>query len=828
MSPPADSRRGYSISSKSHNSKSISTYFQPVKKHEEIVQKPRIQVADRLKSSNLKTSTSPFSPSRYTKPTGPFDLHKSRSTDSLTNDLATLEVNSQSKLPLRDLTTSKTVPTYVSSDSDDEDQVQTTRVLRKKLVRKAPVIHDFTESEEEHVEEEEEEKEEEQPSRPNKKRRRPNIILESSDDDDDVEDEAYIDSEEKRDREVEDKDINVNIKRIKSLFPHRSVDEIRETILRTGSAVEAARVFEGGSPSKGGPPSKKSKICLDADALQEIRDKLSQGRQEALILRFFNTASSKDLQDITGCKPHIADLIIEQLRPFSDIEELGKKLKETKGTSAKYLKACEEMMKGYTAVDGIIKEIENVGTKLKNTLDVWQGLTDSATPVVSDNEEDAPDEKAGIHMMHLDVNPTMDTSSPVYKDALEGYLYEQPNYVNKEMTLKDYQLLGVNWMLLLYRKGISGILADEMGLGKTAQVISFLGRLYEIGENGPHLIIVPSSTMENWLREIQRFCPKLTVGLYHGSVAERTEKRYELLEDREEYQIIVTTYNIATSNADDRAFLKKLRCRSMILDEGHMVKNCTSARYKNLMKIKTPFRLLLTGTPLQNNLQELVSLLMFIMPETFADYEEDVRSIFKIRINSASSNDKEQRGKETAAQVLSRERILRAKKMMTPFILRRKKEDVLKDLPKKVQLVECCPMTPNQKQLYTDIIVKSKKSLEEKEKATDEKKSAMDTQFESMSNIIIHLRKAADHPLLFRKIYNDDLCRKMTKDIMRDVKYWDCNEEYVYEDMCVMSDFELNNLCKDNKVNEIHMLRTEEGIDSNCIIDHFTISAKEQ
>ncbi|CAO3653157.1 unnamed protein product [Mucor hiemalis] len=475
------------------------------------------------------------------------------------------------------------------------------------------------------------------------------------------------------------------------------------------------------------------------------------------------------------------------------------------------------MMKGYTAVDGIIKEIENVGTKLKNTLDVWQGLTDSATPVVSDNEEDAPDEKAGIHMMHLDVNPTMDTSSPVYKDALEGYLYEQPNYVNKEMTLKDYQLLGVNWMLLLYRKGISGILADEMGLGKTAQVISFLGRLYEIGENGPHLIIVPSSTMENWLREIQRFCPKLTVGLYHGSVAERTEKRYELLEDRGEYQIIVTTYNIATSNADDRAFLKKLRCRSMILDEGHMVKNCTSARYKNLMKIKTPFRLLLTGTPLQNNLQELVSLLMFIMPETFADYEEDVRSIFKIRINSASSNDKEQRGKETAAQVLSRERILRAKKMMTPFILRRKKEDVLKDLPKKVQLVESCPMTPNQKQLYTDIIVKSKKSLEEKEKATDEKKSAMDTQFESMSNIIIHLRKAADHPLLFRKIYNDDLCRKMTKDIMRDVKYWDCNEEYVYEDMCVMSDFELNNLCKDNKTISQYQLKNNEWMDSGKI-----------
>lgn len=816
--PPADSRRGYSISSKPLGSKSISTYFQPVKKHEETLQKPRIQIADRLKSSNLKLSSSPFSPSRYTKPTGPFDLHKSRSTDSLTDDLATLKVNSQGRTPppLRDLTTPKTTPINVaSSDSEAEEEVITRRVLRKKLVRKAPVIYDLSDSEEEEHDKEDDEEDEEQPSTP-KKRRRANIILESSDDDD-VEDEAYVDLEEKRDKEVEDKNEMVNIERIQNIHPNRSVDEIREAILKTGGVVAATRYFADLETF----PSRK-KLRLNADTQQSVtREKLSALQQQALILRFFNTASSKDLQDNTGCKPHIADLIIEKLRPFANMEDLETKLRETKGASAKYISACEEMMKGYTAVDEIIKEIENVGKKLKNTLDIWQGLSDNApTPVVSDNDEDAPDEKAGIHMMHLDVNPAMDKSSPVYKDALEGYLYEQPEYVNKEMTLKDYQLLGVNWMLLLYRKGISGILADEMGLGKTAQVISFLGRLYEIGENGPHLIIVPSSTMENWLREIKRFCPKLTVGLYHGSVAERIEKRYELLEDREDYQVIVTTYNIATSNADDRAFLKKLKCRSMILDEGHMVKNCTSARYKNLMKIRAPFRLLLTGTPLQNNLQELVSLLMFIMPETFADYEEDVRSIFKIRVNSTSSNDKddpEKRGNETAVQVLSRERIKRAKKMMTPFVLRRKKEDVLKDLPKKIQIVESCPMTPNQKQLYSDIIVKSKKSLEEKENTANEKKSAMDAQFESMSNIIIHLRKAADHPLLFRKIYDDELCRKMTKEIMRDVKYWDCNEEYVYEDMCIMSDFELNNLCKENRTISQYQLKNNEWMDSGKI-----------
>lgn len=775
MSPPAPSKpTGYLVSSKN---RAISTFFTPARKPVEESSRPKIAIKSNLKSTNLPATV--FSPKNLGKSVGPFDL-SGGSTDRLSENLNNLQFNGSAK-PLRDLNTS-----LLDHDSDQDSESSSSRVLRKRKPRQAIV---FESSDEEEI-----------AAVPVKKTKRAKIMSDSESSDDD--DEAYIDQNEKINKAYDDESEQVNVERIQKIYPNKSVAEIREGIRVAGSAVQAISMFYKQDNSD--QPIRKKHHTED-DIMKINRDKLSNMQRDRLVLRFFNTASSKEIQDITGCKEATANVVIEQLRPFDNIDHLEEKLRATKGTSAKYINSCREMMDGYTAVDQIIEKIENMGGKLRNILNIWQGLavdtvpdSPSGTPGASNDDE--PDEKAGTHMMHLDINPTMDKSSPEYIDAIEGYLTKQPEYVNKEMTLKDYQILGVNWMLLLYRKNISGILADEMGLGKTAQVISFLGRLYEMGENGPHLVIVPSSTIENWLREFERFCPELTVRLYHGSIKEREEQRYELMEDKGEYQVVVTTYNIATSNADDRSFLKKLKCRSMILDEGHMIKNCTSARYKYLMKITVPFRLLLTGTPLQNNLQELVSLLIFIMPETFAAYEEEVRSIFKIRLNAPSKGDKSQAGKgtETAVQVLSRERIIRAKRMMTPFVLRRKKEDVLKDLPSKRQIVEICKMTPNQMQLYSDIILKSKKSLEQQ--VVTKKKSAMDSQFESMSNIIVHLRKAADHPLLFRKIYDDDLIRQMAKEIMRDVKYWDSNEEYIYEDMSIMSDFELNRLCKDNKV----------------------------
>ncbi|KAI8992022.1 SNF2 family N-terminal domain-containing protein [Mycotypha africana] len=562
---------------------------------------------------------------------------------------------------------------------------------------------------------------------------------------------------------------------------------------------------------------------MDEEELQEKqRQRLSEIQRERLVLRYFNTCTPKDLQEITGCKEDVAKLVVNELRPFPDLDDLEEKLKQTKGAGVRFINICREMMEGYTAVDEIIESIENLGTELRDIFSIWERLgshksiSNRASSPTDKDEDDQP----GMNMTSIDADVEKYKSNPKYKDALQGYLTAQPKCVNSEFTLKDYQILGINWMLLLYRKGISGILADEMGLGKTAQVITFLGRLYELGDYGPHLIVVPSSTIENWAREFERFVPTLEIRLYHGSQQSRAELRDELRYEnkQKEFQVILTTYQLASGHADDRNFLRKLRCRSMILDEGHMVKNCNSARYKSLMSIKAPFRLLLTGTPLQNNLQELVSLLTFIMPETFSNFEEELRSIFKIRKASAKEEStKSSTNAETSVQLLSKERISRAKRMMTPFVLRRKKEDVLKDLPKKHQLIEYCEMTPSQNTVYSEILLRNKANYEKTAEELEKDTKAKSSDFETMSNVVMHLRKAADHPLLFRNHYTDNLLRKMAKELKSDVKYWDSDEDLIYEDMTIMTDFELHNLCLEEKKIKRYMLQNEEWMDSGKV-----------
>lgn len=233
-----------------------------------------------------------------------------------------------------------------------------------------------------------------------------------------------------------------------------------------------------------------------------------------------------------------------------------------------------------------------------------------------------------------------------------------------------------------------------------------------------------------------------------------------------------------------------------------MLKNSQSSRYDNLIKLPAKFRLLLTGTPLQNNLQELASLLAFILPSVFEEKKDALQSIFKYKAKTQNED-------ESNSALLSQQRIKRARAMMTPFVLRRKKLQVLKHLPQKTQRVEYCELHPRQAEIYQEKLENDKEAIAARAEGKKTK---------TKSNVMMELRKAAIHPLLFRTLYPDDLCRKMTKDIVKEDYYKDNDPEYIYEDMLVMNDFELNRLCDMwPKTIGKYRLKHEEWMDSGKI-----------
>ncbi|ORX51986.1 hypothetical protein DM01DRAFT_1336977 [Hesseltinella vesiculosa] len=548
---------------------------------------------------------------------------------------------------------------------------------------------------------------------------------------------------------------------------------------------------------------------------------LSKQHRNTQVLEFFRTASLQELMDVTGCKASVMQKLIA-LRPFDSLDHLTSCLRDERGLSTIYIDNYRQLIEGYSTVDTIITKIEHIGAELQATSDAWQAALDD------------PEKKTEAH-----AHP-----------AMHSYLHQPPQTLNKDLTLKSYQMYGLNWMAMLHRKKISGILADEMGLGKTAQVIAFLAHLAEQGHQGPHMIVVPTSTVDNWLREFDRFCPSLDVRAYQGTIPQRFELQMEIMDERDSIDAIITTYSQSSSRREDRSFFRKLNCASMILDEGHMVKNCESSRYQHLMDIDVPFRLLLTGTPLQNNLQELVSLLMFIMPLVFVGHEDSVREIFKVKSSGSKPSDnatqtsthhqQQERVEINAAQLLSEQRIERAKKMMTPFVLRRRKCQVLTSLPRKIHKIERTPMTAYQQTVYDRVIEDSKeeylaKATQRKQKgarvkkddalfeeqlalaiqkSTTDLKPASNKQTNESMNTIMNLRKIVDHPLLHRYHYNDDVLRLMAKAIVKSPTHYDSNEDFVFEDMTIMNDFELMGLCKEIPTIREYALGAEKYLDA--------------
>ncbi|KAK0744051.1 SNF2 family N-terminal domain-containing protein [Schizothecium vesticola] len=266
-------------------------------------------------------------------------------------------------------------------------------------------------------------------------------------------------------------------------------------------------------------------------------------------------------------------------------------------------------------------------------------------------------------------------------------------------VMRDYQLEGLTWMYEICVQGMSGILADEMGLGKTVQTISLIALLRE-QENylGPHLIVAPLSTLSNWMDEFAMWVPSIPVVMYHGKPEERAEifknsimRNMKGGRPTDKFPVVCTTYEMVLK---DRSLLSRINWEFIIIDEGHRMKNFDSKLFRELKTFTSATRLLITGTPLQNNLKELWSLLNFLLPKIFRDWEA-----FESWFDFSDLED-EGTTEEFIADKAKQELVKKMHVVLQPLLLRRVKSDVAKYLPKKREYVLYAPMTKEQTDLY--------------------------------------------------------------------------------------------------------------------------------
>ncbi|TGJ66760.1 hypothetical protein EYR41_008364 [Orbilia oligospora] len=544
----------------------------------------------------------------------------------------------------------------------------------------------------------------------------------------------------------------------------------------------------------------------DAPEEDEEDDVHVSGRTKTVadMLSFINSTDVAGLVDLSFTDEETAEMILSH-RPFSSIREVqgvvnpnvmkgrGRNAKP-KNIGEKVVDQCIETWEGFIAVDTLLKECKTLGDKITDGMKGWDV------------------ERGESSTEGLDIVVPGESGSPKpghsgLSQGMQGLMSGQPKLMAEDIQLKPYQVLGVKWLDLLHELRLGCILADEMGLGKTCQVIGFLALLLENGVEGPHIVVVPPSTLENWLREFKRFCPTLKVEPYYGSLEERQEMRIAL-DENPDFNVIITTYNMfqgtSRNNKIDQSFLRKWSYDVAIFDEGHQLKNNTSDRAVSLSRLQVRNRILLTGTPLQNNLQELMNLLAFILPTLFENKYEHLNAIFKYKAKTSDNI-------SAASKLLSLERVKRAKAMMTPFVLRRKKVQVLHDLPKKFQHVTEVELTSAQAEVYQKTVDSAIAT------ATTDDNAKLITK----TSLLMRLRQAAIHPMLSRRFYTDATVRKMAQAIKKEPQYdtEDHDVDVIEGEMLQYNDYELDKLCQDYPMTlKSFKLQNEEWMDSAKVL----------
>ncbi|OPJ75139.1 E1A-binding protein p400 isoform E [Patagioenas fasciata monilis] len=359
----------------------------------------------------------------------------------------------------------------------------------------------------------------------------------------------------------------------------------------------------------------------------------------------------------------------------------------------------EEMEEHISDRESPQKEVVLIDSLL--TIDQYKGLDRSSPP--KKNMRDISEVAAAAEML-LPKGSSRITTAVKYNTP--SLLYG---------PLREYQKIGLDWLAKLYRKNLNGILADEAGLGKTVQIIAFFAHLAcNEGNWGPHLVVVRSCNILKWELELKRWCPGLKILLYFGSQRELRAKRQEWTEPNS-FNVCITSYKQLFKGHP--AFMK-MRWKYLIVDEMQQIKNMTEKHWEALFSLRSQHRLLLIDTPLHNTLMELWTMVHFLIPGISRPYLD-----FPVKAANEENQD------------YCHKLVIRLHRMIQPFILRRSKRDVEKQLTKKYEHVLKCRLSSRQKAMYEDVILQP---------GTQE--ALKSGHFISVLHVLMQLQRICNHP----------------------------------------------------------------------------------